>query len=237
MKADPRLARSLASAAAAPCSPRAATALDRSPHDPHDIVSLQRGARIFVNYCLGCHGAQYMRYERLEDLGLTEAQIKRQPDVHRRQGRRHDEDRHRPARRRRLVRRRAARPVGDRALARRRLALHLPAHASTATRRRPTGWNNAVFPNVAMPHVLWSCRASRSSRSTTREEDGHETVEHKWLELHARARMTRGRVRRHRARPGELPGLRRASRRRPSASAIGIVVLFFLGCCSSSPSC
>src|SRR5215510_11967348 len=50
--------------------------LDRSPHNPNDLVSLQSGARTFVNYCLNCHGAQYMRYNRLTDLGLTEAQIR-----------------------------------------------------------------------------------------------------------------------------------------------------------------
>src|SRR5260221_5040664 len=50
--------------------------LDKSPHDPRDIVSLQAGARTFVNYCQGCHGAQFMRFNRLEDLGLTEAQIR-----------------------------------------------------------------------------------------------------------------------------------------------------------------
>ena len=49
--------------------------LDRAPIDPRDLVSLQAGARTFVNYCLNCHGAQYMRYNRLTDLGLTEAQI------------------------------------------------------------------------------------------------------------------------------------------------------------------
>src|SRR5262249_4925783 len=50
--------------------------LDRAPIDPRDLLSLQAGARTFVNYCLNCHGAQYMRYNRLTDLGLTEAQIK-----------------------------------------------------------------------------------------------------------------------------------------------------------------
>ena len=50
--------------------------LDRSPHDPRDLVSLQSGARTYVNYCLGCHGAQFMRYKRLTELGLTEAQIR-----------------------------------------------------------------------------------------------------------------------------------------------------------------
>src|SRR5438270_13627621 len=37
--------------------------------------SLQRGARNFVNYCLNCHSAQYMRYNRLRDIGLSEQQI------------------------------------------------------------------------------------------------------------------------------------------------------------------
>ena len=50
--------------------------LDKSPHEPTDIVSLQSGARLYVNYCLGCHSVQYMRYNRLSDLGLTEDQIK-----------------------------------------------------------------------------------------------------------------------------------------------------------------
>ena len=50
--------------------------LDRSPHDPRDLVSLQSGARTFMNYCLGCHGLQFMRYDGLKELGLAEAQIK-----------------------------------------------------------------------------------------------------------------------------------------------------------------
>ena len=50
--------------------------LDRAPIDPTDLLGLQSGARTFVNYCLNCHGAQYMRYNRLTDLGLTEAQIR-----------------------------------------------------------------------------------------------------------------------------------------------------------------
>ena len=41
-----------------------------------DKGALQNGAKLFVNYCLNCHAASYMRYNRLTDLGLTEAQIK-----------------------------------------------------------------------------------------------------------------------------------------------------------------
>src|SRR4051794_19654016 len=51
-------------------------ALDHAPIDTHDNESLQRGARTFVNYCLNCHSASYMRYNRLRDIGLTEQQIR-----------------------------------------------------------------------------------------------------------------------------------------------------------------
>ena len=47
-----------------------------APIDATDYASLQRGARTFINNCLNCHSANYMRYNRLKDIGLTEAQIK-----------------------------------------------------------------------------------------------------------------------------------------------------------------
>ena len=42
-----------------------------------DVTALQNGARTFVNYCLNCHNAAFMRYNRLRDIGLTEDQIKK----------------------------------------------------------------------------------------------------------------------------------------------------------------
>lgn len=50
--------------------------LDKAPIDASNHESLQRGARTFVNYCLNCHSANYMRYNRLLEIGLTEKQIK-----------------------------------------------------------------------------------------------------------------------------------------------------------------
>ena len=45
--------------------------------DLSDRQSLQRGARLFVNYCLSCHSAAYMRYNRMgEDLGIPEKVLK-----------------------------------------------------------------------------------------------------------------------------------------------------------------
>ena len=63
-----------AGAAPAEEGPRLLTAPESSWSERD--ASLQRGVRNFVNYCLNCHSAQYMRYARLTDLGLTEALIK-----------------------------------------------------------------------------------------------------------------------------------------------------------------
>ena len=50
--------------------------LDPAPNQSSDTSALQRGAKLFVNYCLNCHGASAMRYNRLRDIGLSEEQIK-----------------------------------------------------------------------------------------------------------------------------------------------------------------
>jgi ubiquinol-cytochrome c reductase cytochrome c1 subunit len=50
--------------------------LESANVDPLDKASLQRGATTFVNYCLNCHSASFMRYSRMiPDLGLTEEEI------------------------------------------------------------------------------------------------------------------------------------------------------------------
>ena len=49
---------------------------DKAPNKTNDQVALQNGAKLFVNYCLNCHSAAFMRYNRMTDIGLTEKQIK-----------------------------------------------------------------------------------------------------------------------------------------------------------------
>jgi ubiquinol-cytochrome c reductase cytochrome c1 subunit len=50
--------------------------VEHANNDVSNVASLQRGARNFVNYCLGCHSAKYVRYNRLAaDLGITEQQL------------------------------------------------------------------------------------------------------------------------------------------------------------------
>ena len=51
-------------------------ALDKAPKKTNDLASLQNGAKLFVNYCLNCHSAAFMRFNRLKDIGLSEQQIK-----------------------------------------------------------------------------------------------------------------------------------------------------------------
>lgn len=66
----------IAAGAALPGVARAAegeVALQPAGNDINNIASLQRGARNFMNYCSGCHSAQYVRYNRVaEDLGIPE---------------------------------------------------------------------------------------------------------------------------------------------------------------------
>lgn len=47
--------------------------LDHADYDLKDKASLQNGAKIFMNYCLGCHQMQYQRYQRtFQDLGIPD---------------------------------------------------------------------------------------------------------------------------------------------------------------------
>lgn len=60
-----------------PCFAHAAAsvALDKAPINVDDKESLKRGAKSFVEYCLTCHGAEFMRYNRHRDLGMSEGEI------------------------------------------------------------------------------------------------------------------------------------------------------------------
>ena len=136
-------------------------ALDKAPIDPTNQESLQRGARTFVNYCLNCHSASYMRYNRLMDIGLTEKQIKDNLLF-------------------------AGDKVGDpmkSAIDKKEAKVWFgvtPPDLSVEVRARgvdwlysymrsfyrdsdrPTGWNNVVYDKVAMPHVFWRLQGEQA---------------------------------------------------------------------------
>lgn len=49
---------------------------DKVDIDLDNKASLQNGAKLFVNYCLSCHSAKAMRYNRMAvDLGMTDKQV------------------------------------------------------------------------------------------------------------------------------------------------------------------
>ena len=152
--------------------------LDRAPIDPADRASLQRGAAAFVNYCLNCHSANYMRYNRLEDIGLTEQQIRdnlvftgvKVGDLMKI----------------------AMDPVAakewfgtappDLTVIARSRSSHAGSGADwlyTYLRTfyrdpsRPNGWNNVVYPNVAMPHVLWQLQGEQVLKDTQEQGEGY----------------------------------------------------------------
>lgn len=135
--------------------------LDKAKIDLNDQNSLQRGARNFVNYCLNCHSADYMRYNRLSDIGLSEAEIKNNLL---------------------FTSDKVGEPMKismDPQEAKKWFGANPPNLSVTARSRgkdwiysylrtfylddtRELGWNNLVYPNAAMPHVLWELQGTQT---------------------------------------------------------------------------
>jgi ubiquinol-cytochrome c reductase cytochrome c1 subunit len=154
-------------------------AWDKFPEEKStDRVALQNGAKVFANYCLNCHNAAFMRYNRLRDIGLTEAQIKSNlmfatdkvgdtmkvsfdpknakdwlgvvpPDLT-------------------LIARSRSGAQGSG-------ADYLYTYLRTFYRdpTKPTGWNNLAYPNAAMPHILWQWQGQRTAKFVE-EKDPHD---------------------------------------------------------------
>jgi len=144
-----------------------------------DLAALQRGAKLFANYCLNCHGAEYMRYNRLREIGLSETQIEENliftgakvgdlmkvaidpkqakgwfgaapPDLTV------------------IARSRSAPGQGSGADY---IYTYLRSYYRDET--KATGWNNLAFPSVAMPNVLWQLQGPQ--RAVFEEEkDPHD---------------------------------------------------------------
>ncbi len=132
----------------------------------NDTAALQRGAKTFVNYCLNCHSAAYMRYNRMRDIGLTEQQIK---DNLLFAGEKVGETMKVSLDPKQAKDWFGATPPDLTVIARSRAgeggsgADYLYTYLRTYYRddTKATGWNNLAFPSVAMPHVLWELQGSR----------------------------------------------------------------------------
>jgi ubiquinol-cytochrome c reductase cytochrome c1 subunit len=145
--------------------------LQRAPVDLRDAVSLQRGAQLFVNYCMGCHSANYMRYNRLTDIGLSEEQIKeyllfgtdkvgspmtiamRPADSAEWMGKAPPDM---------TVIARSKRPD----------YIYTLLKSYYVDESRALGWNNLAYPNIGMPHPLWQLQGSPQLQVEERQSHG-----------------------------------------------------------------
>lgn len=134
--------------------------LDKAPIHPGNQASLQRGAKVFVNYCLNCHGASSMRYNRLKDIGLTDDQIKSNLLF---TGEKVGEPMKVAMSQGEAKAWFGAAPPDLSVIARSRTPDWLYTYLRGFYRddTRPTGWNNVAFPNVGMPHVLWQLQGEQ----------------------------------------------------------------------------
>jgi ubiquinol-cytochrome c reductase cytochrome c1 subunit len=156
-------------------------AWDKAPDRTNDLGSLQNGARLFVNYCLNCHSAAFMRFNRLKDIGLTDKEIKdnllfttekvgdtMKAAIDPKQAKEWF----------------GGNPPDLTVIARSRAgaggtgADYLYTYLRTYYRdeTKATGWNNLAFPSVAMPHVLWELQGVRTPVFEDKEEHGHKVA-------------------------------------------------------------
>ena len=133
-----------------------------------DLASLQNGAKLFANYCLNCHGAECMRYNRMRDIGLTEEQIATNLVF---TGAKVGDTMKVALAGQDAKSWFGAQPPDLSVVARSRSAAgqgtgadYIYTFLRTYHRddTKATGWNNAAFPNVGMPHVLWELQAAQS---------------------------------------------------------------------------
>lgn len=153
--------------------------LDKAPAKTNDLVSLQNGAKLFVNYCLNCHSAAFMRFNRLKDIGLTDQQIKDNLLFTTEKVGETMKAAIDPKQAKDWF---GANPPDLTVIARSRagaggsgadyLYTYLRTYYPDET--KATGWNNLVFPSVGMPHVLWELQGKRIPVYDTVEEHGHE---------------------------------------------------------------
>lgn len=170
-------------------------AWDKAPVNTKDNASLQNGVKLFVNYCLSCHSAAFMRYNRLKDIGLTEQDIKENllfttdkvgetmkaainpnqakewfganpPDLT-------------------VIARSRAGPQGSG-------ADYLYTFLRTFYRdeTKATGWNNLAFPSVGMPHALWELQGERRALFDVSTVDGQEVHTFKGWEQISQGKMS-----------------------------------------------
>lgn len=156
-------------------------AWDKAPVDVTNQASLQNGAKLFVNYCLSCHSAAFMRFNRLKDIGLTDQQIKDNLLF--------TTDKIGETMKAAINPREAkawfgANPPDLTVIARSRAGhqgtgadyLYTFLRSFYRDDTKATGWNNMAFPSVGMPNVLWQLQGEH--KPIFQEVESHGKAEH-----------------------------------------------------------
>lgn len=155
-------------------------AWDKFPKDRvTDVAALQRGAKLFANYCLNCHAAGYLRYNRLQEIGLTDEQIRTnllftggkvgdtmKVALDAKDGK--DWFGAAPPDLTLIARSRSAAGQGSGADF---VYTYLRTYYRDDT--KATGWDNLAFPSVAMPHALWELQGQQRA-VYAQEKDPHD---------------------------------------------------------------
>jgi ubiquinol-cytochrome c reductase cytochrome c1 subunit len=152
-------------------------AWDQAPNKTNDMVALQNGAKIFVNYCLSCHSAAFMRYNRLKDIGLTEQQIKDNLMF--------ATDKVGDTMKSSMDPKQAKEWFGGLPPDLTVIARSRSGHGGTGPdylytllrtyyrdETKPTGWNNLAYPNIGMPNPLWELQGERKPVYETQQSHG-----------------------------------------------------------------
>ncbi|MGE0347698.1 cytochrome c1 [Hydrogenophaga sp.] len=153
--------------------------LDKAPQRTNDMAALQNGAKLFVNYCLSCHSAAFMRYNRLRDIGLNDKQIAENLTF--------ATDKIGDTMKAAIDPRQAKAWFGANPPDLTLIARSRSSHAGTGAdyvytllrsyyrdETKPSGWNNLAFPNIGMPHPLWELQGERRPVYEKVESHGHE---------------------------------------------------------------
>jgi len=163
--------------------------LDHAPVDVTNKASLQRGAKYFVNYCLGCHSIKYSRYSRVgEDLSLTDIQVEDNLIFTESKVRDQIKTSMKPEESGKWF---GSAPPDLSLIARAKGADYVYTYLRTfyVDESRPLGVNNLVLENASMPHVLWELQGwQKAVYKEGTQDSGKPVIEH--LELAKPGQMT-----------------------------------------------
>ena len=164
--------------------------LDHAPIDLKDTESLKRGAESFAKYCLSCHSAEYMRYNRIgRDLGMSDAEVS--DKLINTRDAKGEKTKVGELMKVALTEDYSKQAFGTKipgltVIARAKGADYLYTYLRTfyLDDSRPTGVNNVAFPDVGMPHVLWNLQGlQKANFRTETDADGNETKIFEGMEM------------------------------------------------------